>query len=120
MLQLDNLLLAIASVVGVYVWHRTGLRTPNALGISARVRRRLLIVAGWALVVGVVIKSVGGQFGDGRVQIAKSGQMYAYRSRDPFLFWREIVGELLLVGGIGAVMIILGHRPTPGLDARDA
>ena len=110
MLLLENLPLGIAIVGGAYAWYRTGFRTPRTLHLSARAARRIVVASGWALVVGIIAKSVGGLFGDGRVQIAQSGRQYAYRSREPMLFWGEIAGELLLVGGTGTVLIVLGRR----------
>ena len=65
---------AIALVIGVHLWYRTGFRTPRVLRLSARVPRRTLIASGWALILGISVKSVGGLFGDGRVQIRQSGQ----------------------------------------------
>jgi hypothetical protein len=54
------------------------------------------------------MKSVGGGlFGDGRVS---TGEKYVYRTREPALFWGEIAGELLLVGGTGGLLILLGRR----------
>lgn len=120
MLQLDNLLLAGAIVAGVYVWYRTGFRTPKAIRLPAHVLRRLVIVCGWTLVVGIAIKPVASLFGDGRVQIAKSGKMYAHRTREPMLFWGEIIGEILVIGGVGAAMIFLGRRPALRSAVRDA
>jgi hypothetical protein len=109
-LLLENLPLAIAIALGACAWYRTGFRTPGALRLSARTTRRIVIAFGWALVVAITIKSIGGFFGDGRVAIAKSGQMYAHRTRDPMLFWGQIAGEMLLVGGTGALLIFLGRR----------
>ena len=114
---LENLPLAIALAVGAYVWYRANFRTPRMLRLAARTRRRIVIAAGWTLVVAITVKSIGGLFGDGRVAIAKSGQMYAYRTREPVLFWGEIAGEMLLVGGLGVLLVTLGRRPTRGVGA---
>ena len=110
-LLLENLPLAIAITVGAYAWYRRGFWTPKALRITAHTTRRLVVAFGWTLIVAIILKSIGGLFGDGRVAIAKSGQMYAHRTREPLLFWGEIAGELLLVGGTGALFVILGRRP---------
>ena len=112
-LLIQNLPLALAIVIAAYAWSRTGFRTPRALRLAARTPSRLLVAFGWFLVVGVVLRSVGGQLGDGRVAIANSGQMYAYRAREPLLFWGQIMGELILVGGTGAFLIALGRRQLP-------
>lgn len=120
MLLLENLPLGVAIAGGAYAWYRTGFRTPRALRLSAHAPRRLLVAFGWTLVVGIAIKSIGGFFGDGRVAIAKSGQMYAYRTQEPLLFYGEIAGELLLVCGTGAILIVLGRRPIPKTGVRDA
>jgi hypothetical protein len=109
MLQLENLFLAVATLAIAYAWHRRGFLTPKFLRLSTHTSRRMVATAGWLLVAGIMTKSVGGLVGDGRVQIAQSGQMYAYRSREPMLFWGEIVGEILVVGGIGIVLIALGR-----------
>jgi hypothetical protein len=69
--------------------------------------QRLVAACGWILVVGITVKSIGGLFGDGRVSI---GERYVYRTREPMLFWGEITGEMLMVGGLGAILIILGRR----------
>ena len=114
MLLLENLPLAIAIAVGAYGWYRTGFRTPKALRLAANTPRRILVAFGWILVVGITAKSVGGLFGDGRVQIAQSEPMYAYRTREPMLFCGEIAGEMLMVGGTGALLILLGRRPARG------
>jgi hypothetical protein len=107
-LLLENLPLGIAIVAGAYIWYRTGFRTPKALGLSAHTPRQILIAFGWILLLGITAKSVGGGlFGDGRVSI---GKRYAYRTREPLLFWGEIAGEMLLVGGTGVVLIALGRR----------
>lgn len=111
-LLLENLPLAIAVAVGAYAWYRTGFRTPGVLRIPVQTIRRIVVAFGWTLVVAITLKSIGGQFGDGRVAIAKSGQMYAYRAREPLLFWGQIAGEMLLVGGNGALLILLASRPT--------
>ena len=118
MLQPENLFLVVAIVSAAYAWYRAGFRTPRFLRLSANVSRRILIVSGWILVVGIMAKSLGGLLGDGRVQIAQSGQMYAYRAREPVLFWGEIAGEMLLIGGTGLVLIVLGRRERT--DARRA
>ena len=110
MLQTENLILVLAVAVAAYAWYRTDFRTPSALRLPAHVSRRIVIAAGWLLVVGIVLKSVGVLLWDGRVQIAQSGQMYAHRAREPLLFWGEIVGELALIGGAGIVLIVLGGR----------
>jgi hypothetical protein len=114
MLQPNNLLLAVAILAIAYAWHRTGFQTPKFFGLSTHVTRRIVVASGWLLVVGSVGKSAAAGFlGDGRVQIAKSGQMYASRAREPMLFWGEIVGEILVVGGIGTVLIVLGRIERP-------
>jgi hypothetical protein len=114
---LGNLPLAIAILVVVCLWYRNGFRTPLALGIPTHATRRVIVWAGWILVFGITIRSIGGLFGDGRVAIARSGQMYAYRAREPMLFWGEIAGEMLMVGGTGAVLILLARRAARGADA---
>jgi hypothetical protein len=110
-LLVQNAPLALAINIGALIWSRSEFRMPRALPVPSLLIRRLLIAFGWILIVAIVIRSVGGQFGDGRVAIASSGQMYAYREREPLLFWGQIVGELVLVGGTGAFLIILGRRP---------
>jgi hypothetical protein len=110
MLLLVNLPLVLAIVVGSYVWYRAGFWTPSILRFSAHVAPRIVIVLGWMLVIGIAVKSVGGLFGDGRVQVRQSGRQYAHRTREPVLFWGEIAGELLLVGGTGTVLMVLGRR----------
>jgi hypothetical protein len=112
-LLIQNLPLALAIVIAAYAWSRTGFRTPRVLRLAARTPSRLLVAFGWFLVVGVVLRSFAGQLGDGRVAIANSGQMYAYRAREPLLFWGQIMGELILVGGTGAFLIALGRRQPP-------
>ena len=112
-LLLQNLPLAIAIALAAYAWYRTGFRTPGLLHLAAPTTRRLVVAVGWILVVAITAKSIGSLLGDGRVAIANSGQMYAYRTREPLLFWGEIAGEMLLVGGIGALLINLGRRPAP-------
>ena len=116
-LLLENLPLAIAIGLAAYAWYRTGFRTPRALRLGAQTSRRIVVTVGWTLVVAITVKSIGGFFGDGRVAIAKSGQMYAHRTREPMLFWGEIIGEMLLVGGTGALLILLGRRPARGVGA---
>jgi hypothetical protein len=118
-LLVQNAPLALAINVGALMWSRRDFRLPGVLRVPTHWTRRLLVAFGWLLVVGVAIRSIGGQFGDGRVAIAHSGQMYAYRAREPMLFWGQIVGELVLVGGTGAFLIILGRRP-PRASANDA
>ena len=118
MLQSENLLLAVAIVAAAYTWHRAGFRTPRILGLPARATRLAVVAFGWTLIVGIAVRSVGGLFGDGRIQVAQSGQMYAYRSREPSRFWGEIAGEVLLVGGVGAFLIVVCRKSAPA--ARDA
>src|SRR6185503_8200464 len=103
---------AVAVVIGAYAWYRSGFWTPKSLHLSVQQSRQVLVAFGWILVAGVVIKSIGGFFGDGRVQIAQSGHIYAHRTREPMLFWGEIAGEVLMIGGLGAVLVSLGRRPT--------
>ena len=102
---------AVAVVIGAYAWHRSGFWAPKILGLSGQRLRQVLVAFGWILIAGVIIKSIGGFLGDGRVQIAQSGHIYAHRTREPMLFWGEIAGELLLIGGVGAVLVSLGRRP---------
>ena len=110
-LLVQNIPLALAINIGALIWYRRDFRMPRAFPVPLHTIRRLLVAFGWILVVAIVIRSIGGQFGDARVAIANSGQMYAYREREPLLFWGQIVGELVLVGGTGAFLIILGRRP---------
>jgi hypothetical protein len=114
-LLVQNAPLALAINIGALMWSRSDFRMPRAFPLRAHSIRRLLVAFGWILVVAVVIRSVGGQFGDARVAIANSGQMYAFRAREPLLFWGQIAGELVLVGGTGAFLIILG-RATSASD----
>ena len=118
MLQPETLLLAAAIVACAYGWYRAGFRTPRVLRLPVRATRRAVVAFGWTLIVGIAVKSVASLFGDGRIQIAQSGQMYAYRSREPKRFWGEIAGEVLLVGGVGAFLILVGRKSAPA--ARDA
>jgi len=117
MLQFENLFLAVAIVVGAYVWSRAGLRTPRVLGLPHRTTRRAVVAFGWVLLVGITVRSAAAVIGDGRVQVSKSGQ-YAYRAREPGRFWGEIAGDMLLVGAPGIILILLGRRS--GSAARDA
>lgn len=110
LLLVVNLPLALVIVGGVYAWYRCGFRTPRPFGLPARAVGRGVMVVGWVLLVGVVAKSVSGFFGDGRVQIAQSGHQYASRATEPLLYWGEIVGEMLLVGGTGYFLVVLGRR----------
>jgi hypothetical protein len=110
MLQVENLFLGVMIVVCAYAWYRIDFRTPAVMRLSASLPRRALVLCGWLMVIGITARSVGSLFGDGRVQIARTGQMYAYRTREPGHFWGEIAGDLLLVGGTGAVLIALGRR----------
>jgi hypothetical protein len=110
-LLVQNTPLALAINIGALIWSRNDFRMPRLLPVPPHSIRRLLVAVGWFLVVAVVIRSVGGQFGDARVAIANSGQMYAHRGLEPLLFWGQIVGELILVGGTGAFLILLGRRP---------
>jgi hypothetical protein len=116
-LLLQNLPPAIAIALAAYAWYRTGFRTPGLLHLAAPTTRPLVVAFGWILVVAITAKSIGGLFGDGRVALASSGQMYAYRTREPMLFWGEIAGEMPLVGGIGALLIHSGRRPARGISA---
>jgi len=116
-LIVQNIPLALALNAGALMWARRGFRTPRALPVSSHAIRRLVVAFGWILVVAILIRSLGGQFGDARVAIANSGQMYAYRARDPLLFWGQILGELVLVGGTGAFLIVLGRRPPPAISS---
>jgi hypothetical protein len=110
-LLLENMPLFIAIVFGAYVWYRAGFRTPKVLPFAARTTRRIIVALGWTFVVAVTAKSVAASFpGDGRVAIAKRGQMYAYRAHEPVVFWTEIAGEMLVVGGTGAFLVFLGRR----------
>lgn len=110
-LLLENLPLAIAIAGGAYAWYRTGFRTPRALRLAPQTPRRIVIALGWILLVAISIKSVGGLFGDRRVS---TGEKYAHLTREPLLFWGEIVGEMLLVGGTGGLLILLGRRSARG------
>jgi len=109
---------ALVIGVGAYAWYRSGFRTPKLLRLSLQTSRRLLAAFGWFILLGISIKSVGGGFfGDGRVQIAQNGRMYAYRSREPLLFWGEIAGEIALIGGLGALLVNLArHRQPPAAN----
>lgn len=109
-LLVQNAPLALAINLGALIWFRIDFRMPRALPVPSHVIRRLLVALGWVLVVAIVMRSVGGQFGDARVAIANSGQMYAHRAREPLLFWGQIAGELILVGGTGVFLIMLGRR----------
>jgi hypothetical protein len=107
----QNTPLALAINVGALMWSRSDFRMPRRLPLPQHTIRRVFVAIGWFLVVAVVIRSIGGQFGDARVAIASSGQMYAHRALEPQLFWGQIVVELILVGGTGAFFITLGRRP---------
>lgn len=107
---IQNLPLAVAINVIAYVWYRSGFRTPLSLPVSVGTIRRLLVSVGWVFIAAITVRAVASQFRDARMAIANSGQMYAYRSREPLLFWGQIVGELVLVGGTGAFLIVLGRR----------
>ena len=117
MLQVENLFLALAIVVGAYAWYRVGFRTPRVLHLPARATRRAVVIFGWALLVGIAVRSASATIGDGRVAVSQSGQ-YAYRAREPGRFWGEIAGDMLLVGGPGIVLILVGRKSASA--ARDA
>jgi hypothetical protein len=99
-----------------YAWYRTGFRTPRALRLAESKTRRMVVAFGLVLVVAIIVKPIGGFLGDGRISI---GERHVYRTREPMLFMEEIAGELVMVGGIGALLIVLGrrHRRTPASDA---
>ena len=118
MLQLENLFLCVAIVAGAYMWYRAGFRTPRILHVRPRAMRRGVIVFGWTLILGITARSAAALFGDGRIQVAQSGRMYAYRSHEPVRFWGEVAGDMLLVGGVGAILLVLGRKSGPA--ARDA
>ena len=118
MLQLENLVLGVAIVVGAYMWYRAGFRTPRLLHLPPHVIRGAVIVFGWTLILGITVRSAAAFFGDGRIQVAQSGQMYANRSQQPLRFWGEIAGDMLLVGGAGTILLLLGRKSRPA--ARDA
>ena len=113
MLQLENLFLAVAIVVGAYTWYRAGFRTPRILHLPPHVIRAAVIVFGWTLILGITVRSAAALFGDGRIQVAQSGQMYAHRSQQPLRFWGEIAGDILLVGGAGTILLLLGRKSRP-------
>ena len=117
MLQLENLLLALAIVAGAFAWYRTGFRAPRVRGLPESAPRRAVAACGWMLIAGIALKSAGPLLGDGRIQVAQAGPQagptYAYRSREPGRFWRQVVGELLLLGATGACLVFLGRKPAP-------
>lgn len=110
MLLIVNLPIALAMVCGAYFWHWKSFQTPKFLSLSTRFAPRLVAGLGWIFITGILVKSIGGLFGDGRVQIRQSGDQYAHRTREPLLFYGEIAGELLMVGGIGALFVILARK----------
>lgn len=113
MLQLENLLLAFAIVAGAFAWYRTGFRAPRVRGLPESAPRRAVAACGWMFIAGIALKSAGAFLGDGRIQVAQAGPTYAYRSREPGRFWRQVAGELLLVGATGACLVLLGRKPAP-------
>lgn len=118
MLQLENIFLGVAIVVGAYIWYRAGFRTPRILHLPPHVIRRAVIVFGWTLILGITVRSAAALFGDSRIQVAQSGQMYAYRSRQPLRFWGEVAGDMLFLGGVGTILLLLGRKSRPA--TRDA
>lgn len=117
MLQPENLFLALAIVAGSCLWYRAGFQTPTVLRLPVRVTRQLIIAVGWTLLIGIAAKSVGSVFA-GRIPITQTG-VYAWRAQEPQRFWAHIAGELIVVGGTGALLIGLGRsRPARGVAGR--
>lgn len=109
MLQLHNLLLALALIVAAWYWQRMSFRTPKFLKIQEHTARWLLRTAGWVLIVWIIATSLAAIPG-GRIQIAKEGRIYAWREREPAHFWSEFVLRILVVGSLGVASIVLANR----------
>jgi hypothetical protein len=109
MLQLNNLVLALALLAAAWHWQRVSFRTPKFLKIQERTGRRLLRTAGWVLIVWVIATSLAG-IPAGRIQIAKEGKKYAWLEREPARFWSEVVLRILVVGSLGAAYVVLANR----------
>lgn len=114
MLQPENLLLALAIMAGAYVWYCARFRTPRFLHLPRRAGRLAVVASGWILIVGIALRLAGAVLGDARIQVTQSGQ-YVYRSREPARFWRQVAGELLLVGGTGAYLVFVGRKALPAV-----
>ena len=109
MLQLNNLVLALALFVAAWYWQRVSFRTPKFLKIQERTARRLLRTAGWVLIVWVISTSLAG-IPAGRIQIAKQGKKYARLESEPARFWSEVVLRILVVGSLGIAYVVLANR----------
>ncbi len=67
--------------------------------------RRLTRVAGWAVIVGMGVYSLGGVI-VGRTKVSTTGQVrYAHISEEPLAFWRQIALQLAVGALVGGAML---------------
>lgn len=117
MLQINNVIFGFLMIVAAWYWHRIGFRTPQCLRMRPQVARRLLRVAGVALIVWIVATSLAA-FPARRTQISKVEPHYAWLDRDPARFYRELILQTLAFGTIGVAFILFSRRPV--LEERTA
>jgi hypothetical protein len=119
---MNNLVLALVVVVASALWARADFWLPAAVPLSVAARRRSLFLIGLVVMLAATAFAFGDAIG-GRAQISRSPVRYATRLSglaahhhdlaDPFAFWRQVVLEASVGGGVGAVLILLSRRRNP-------
>jgi MFS superfamily sulfate permease-like transporter len=109
MLQINNVVFGFLMIVAAWCWQRVGFRAPQFLRLRPQVARRLLRVAGVALIVWIIAISLAA-FPARRTQISKTEPHYAWLDRDPARFYRELILQTLLVGTVGVAFMLFSKR----------
>jgi phosphoribosylformylglycinamidine (FGAM) synthase-like amidotransferase family enzyme len=117
---MGNVILALMVVSVATLWRRSGFWLPAFLPLSARHRRRTVLVAGTLVCVLVGGFSLGDVIG-GRTQISRSPVRYATRLSAPAahhhdvadlgLFWRQVLLQTGLAFAVGGALIALSLAP---------
>jgi hypothetical protein len=111
-----NILLAASLIGFALFWRRTGFWLPGWFSVALSARTRLLLLAGWLIVVLTTGFSLGDILG-GRTQVSKSPVRYATRLHggdahvhdlaDTQLFWRQVVLQSFVGLVVGIALIRL-------------
>jgi hypothetical protein len=110
---MGNMVLAAATVIGVWAWHRRDFRQPRFLERAGLPLRPLTVLAGWLIIGATVLMLLGDVLGGYTARNLDPGQ-HVHRSHDALAFWLQLVLQLVVYAGTGMYVIAVSRSGARG------